>query len=50
MPRRRKRVKTPHGEGKVIDLLPLEGLVVVRVDDQRLEVPAEEVELIKREK
>jgi len=47
MPRRRKRVKTPHGEGKVIGLLPLEGIVVVRVDGCRVEVAVEEVELIK---
>ena len=46
MPRRKKRVRTPHGEGKVIDLLPLKGMVVVYVDDQRLEVPVEEVEPI----
>jgi len=46
MPRRKKRVRTPHGEGKVIDLLPLKGIVVVYVDGQRLEVPTEEVEPI----
>jgi len=46
MPRRKKRVRTPHGEGKVIDLLPLKGIVVVRVEDRRLEVPVEEVEPI----
>lgn len=48
MPRRKKRVNTPHGEGKVIDLLPLEGIVVVHVDDRRLEVPVEEVEPINK--
>jgi cell fate regulator YaaT (PSP1 superfamily) len=46
MPRRKKRVRTPHGEGKVIDLLPLRDIVVVQVEDQRLEVPVEDVELI----
>ncbi len=46
MPRRKKRVRTPHGEGKVIDLLPLKGVVVVLVEDRRLEIPAEDVELI----
>ena len=46
MPRRKKRVQTPHGEGKVIDLLPLKGMVVVQVEDRRLEVPVEEVELV----
>ncbi|MEA3340633.1 MAG: regulatory iron-sulfur-containing complex subunit RicT [Chloroflexota bacterium] len=50
MPRRRKRVKTPHGEGKVIDLLPLEGVVVVRIDDCRVEVAVEEVEMIKKKR
>ncbi|MDY7078732.1 MAG: regulatory iron-sulfur-containing complex subunit RicT [Chloroflexota bacterium] len=46
MPRRKKRVRTPYGEGKVVDLLPLKGQVVVQVEDRRLEVPAEDVELI----
>ncbi len=46
MPRRKKRVRTPYGEGRVVDLLPLRGIVVVRVEDRRLEVPVEEVELI----
>jgi cell fate regulator YaaT (PSP1 superfamily) len=46
MPRRKKRVQTPYGEGKVVDLLPLKGVVVVKVEDRRLEVPAEDVELI----
>jgi cell fate regulator YaaT (PSP1 superfamily) len=46
LPRRKKRVRTPYGEGKVIDLLPLRGVVVVQVEDRRLEVPADEVELV----
>ena len=46
MPRRKKRVQTPHGEGKVVDLLPLKGVVVVQIEDHRVEVPVEEVELI----
>jgi cell fate regulator YaaT (PSP1 superfamily) len=46
MPRRKKRVRTPYGEGKVVDLLPLKDIVVVQVEDRRLEVPVEEVELI----
>ena len=45
MPRRKKRVRTPYGEGKVVGLLPLKGVVVVQVEDRRLEVPVEEVEL-----
>ncbi len=48
MPRRKKRVKTPLGEGKVIDLLPLQGLVVVQIEDRRVEVPVEDVELVRR--
>lgn len=47
MPRRKKRVMTPYGPGKVVDLLPLKGTVIVQVEDRRVEVPAEEVELIK---
>ncbi|RLC65946.1 MAG: stage 0 sporulation family protein [Chloroflexi bacterium] len=46
MPRRKKRVKTPYGEGKVIDLLPLKEVVVVQVEDRRLEVPVEDIEVI----
>ena len=46
MPRRKKRVRTPHGEGRVVDLLPLKGTVVVQIEDRRVEVPAEEVEPI----
>jgi cell fate regulator YaaT (PSP1 superfamily) len=46
MPRRKKRVLTPHGEGRVVDLLPLKGIVVVQVEDRRVEVPVEDVELI----
>ena len=44
MPRRKKRVMTPYGAGRVIDLLPLKGTVVVQVEDRRVEVPAEDVE------
>ena len=47
MPRRKKRVRTPYGEGKVVDLLPLKGIVVVQVEDRRVEVPVEDIELIK---
>lgn len=46
MPRRKRHVRTPHGEGKVVDLLPLKGTVVVQIEDRRIEVPAEEVEPI----
>jgi cell fate regulator YaaT (PSP1 superfamily) len=46
LPRRKKRVQTPHGEGRVIDLLPLRDLVVVQVGDRRVEVPVEDVEVL----
>jgi cell fate regulator YaaT (PSP1 superfamily) len=48
MPRRKKLVHTPFGDGKVVDLLPLKGMVVVQLEDRRVEVPAEDVELIQR--
>jgi len=46
LPRRKKRVRTPYGEGRVVDLLPLKNTVVVQVQGQRMELPADEVELI----
>lgn len=47
LPKIKKRVRTPHGEGRVVGLLPLKGVVVVQIEDRRVEVPAEEVERIK---
>lgn len=46
MPRRKKRVRTPYGEGKVVDLLPMKGVVVVQLEDRRVEVKVEDVEVI----
>ncbi|TET53350.1 MAG: stage 0 sporulation protein [Anaerolineales bacterium] len=46
MPKLKKRVRTPHGEGKVVGRLPLKGVVVVQIDDRRVEVPAKDVERI----
>ncbi len=43
LPRRKERVITPYGEGKVVDLLPLQGVVVVMVDERRVDVPVEQV-------
>jgi len=43
LPRRKERVATPFGEGKVIDLLPLQGIVVVLVDERRVDVPVDQV-------
>lgn len=46
MPKRKKLVHTPHGDGKVVDLLPLKGVVVVQIEDRRIEVPVEDVQVI----
>lgn len=45
MPKIKKRVITPKGEGRVIDLYPLKGSVVVQLDDgMRHEFPSEDLE------
>jgi cell fate regulator YaaT (PSP1 superfamily) len=45
MPKRKKRVVTPMGEGRVIDLYPLTKTVVVQLEDGvRVEVPNDELE------
>lgn len=49
LPRRKSQVRTRYGVGKVVDLLPLKGAVVVQLEDRRVEVPADEVEVIPRE-
>ena len=46
MPRRKAYVQTPFGKGKVIDLLPLKDIVVVQVEDRRIEVPMEDIEVV----
>lgn len=48
MPKRKKLVHTPYGDGKVVDLLPLKGVVVVQIEDRRVEVPTEDVQLIQK--
>jgi cell fate regulator YaaT (PSP1 superfamily) len=48
LPRRKKYVRTPYGEGKVVDLLPLKQAVIVRIDDRRVELQAEEVKVISK--
>jgi cell fate regulator YaaT (PSP1 superfamily) len=48
LPRRKARVQTPYGEGEVIDLLPLKQAVVVRIEDRRVELSAEEIELVSK--
>jgi len=45
MPKKNKKVSTPMGEGKVIELLPLKGSVIVALEEgQRAEFTKEEVE------
>ena len=46
MPKRKARVRTPYGTGKVVGLLPLKGAVVVQIEDRRVEIPVEEVEVL----
>ena len=43
LPKRNKRVGTPYGEGKVIDVHPLRDAVTVLVGDVRHDVPREEL-------
>lgn len=43
LPKRNKRIGTPHGEGKVIDVHPLRDAVTVLVEDQRHLVEREEI-------
>ncbi len=35
LPKRNKQVVTPRGEGKVVDVYPLKGVVIVKFDDER---------------
>ena len=45
LPKRNKRVVTPAGEGKVIDVLPLKQSVLVLLEDERkIEFPREDIE------
>lgn len=46
LPSRKRRVKTPYGEGRVIDVNPLKQAVIVQVEERRLELSEEEVEPI----
>ncbi len=43
LPKRNKRIGTPYGEGKVIDVHPLRNSVTVLVGEVRHEVPREEI-------
>ena len=46
LPKLRKKVGTPHGDGKVVSLNPLKETAVVMVDDRRYEVHRSEIEPI----
>jgi cell fate regulator YaaT (PSP1 superfamily) len=46
LPPRKVQVRTPYGEGTVIDLLPLKLAVVVRIEDRRVELSVEDIEPI----
>lgn len=43
LPKRNKKVGTPHGVGKVVDLLPLQDTAVVLVDDRRHNVHRDDI-------
>lgn len=43
LPKRNKRVGTPAGEGKVVDVLPLQDSVVVRIENERHTFTREEI-------
>lgn len=43
LPRRKSRVETPYGKGKVVGLLPMRKAVVVKIEDRRVELSADEV-------
>ncbi|MEK6221231.1 MAG: stage 0 sporulation protein [Chloroflexota bacterium] len=46
LPKRKKRVVTPMGEGKVVDIIPLKNAVIVRLDEEgkRVEFLKHEIE------
>jgi cell fate regulator YaaT (PSP1 superfamily) len=46
LPPRKKHVQTPYGKGKVVDLLPLQDAVVVKIENRRMELPVDEVKRI----
>lgn len=47
LPKKNKRVLTPHGGGKVLEVLPLKGAVMVLLDNNVIhEYPADEIQLI----
>lgn len=49
LPKLKARVNTPYGVGKVVDLLPLKHAVVVQIEDRRVEVAADQIEVLPKE-
>ncbi|MCS7178247.1 MAG: regulatory iron-sulfur-containing complex subunit RicT [Anaerolineae bacterium] len=49
LPKLKSIVRTPRGVGKVVDLAPLKGTVIVQIEDQRVEVPAGEIEVLPKD-
>lgn len=49
LPKLKSMVRTPRGVGKVVDLAPLKRTVIVQIEDQRVEVPADEVEVLPKD-
>ncbi|MBC7227699.1 MAG: stage 0 sporulation protein [Thermoflexales bacterium] len=49
LPKLKSIVRTPRGVGKVVDLAPLKGTVIVQIEDQRVEVPAGEIEILPKD-
>ncbi len=46
LPKLKSIVRTPRGVGKVVDLAPLKGTVIVQIEDQQVEVSADEIEVL----
>jgi len=46
LPSRNRRVKTPYGEGKVVDQIPLKEAVIVQIEDRRVQVSQDELESV----
>lgn len=49
LPKLKSIVRTPRGVGKVVDLAPLKGTAIVQIEDQRVEVPASEIEILPKD-
>jgi len=49
LPKRKAKVRTPYGTGKVVNLLPLKEKVVVQIGDRHVEVSTDDVEVLPKE-